>query len=157
MHCPRGVDVCFDNTSGEIADVQSGRCSTFAGGSCNAGRRPFRRGIRRPSARRRDREILVKRLRHQGFIMFDHVARFRRRRLSLPPGCGKGSLSTGKTSSTGSIVRRRRLQRFTAGRTRGKDHSGLRPKQDTSATEDGYEQCTHTRACGSRWTATWPG
>jgi NADPH-dependent curcumin reductase CurA len=74
-HCPSGVDVYFDNTSGEIADavwpllnvrgriVQCGTASVPAWDPL-------------PPGPRRDRAILVKRLRHEGFIIFDHVARF---------------------------------------------------------------------------------
>jgi NADPH-dependent curcumin reductase CurA len=73
--CPQGVDVFFDNTSGEIADAawplmnQRGRvvqCGTAA----VAGWDPA------PLAPRRERLVLTRRLRHEGFIIFDHVARF---------------------------------------------------------------------------------
>ena len=73
--CPQGVDVFFDNTSGAIADAawplmnQRGRvvqCGTAA----VAGWDPT------PLAPRRERLVLTRRLRHEGFIIFDHVARF---------------------------------------------------------------------------------
>lgn len=73
--CPRGVDVFFDNTSGAIADAVlplmnvRGRivqCGTVAEPVWDPP----------PLGPRRDRAILVKRLRHEGFIVFDHVARF---------------------------------------------------------------------------------
>jgi hypothetical protein len=74
-HCPNGVDVFFDNTSGEIADAiwpvlnvraRIVQCGTAA---VQAWDPP-------PTGPRRDREVLVKRLRHEGFIIFDHVERF---------------------------------------------------------------------------------
>ena len=73
--CPQGVDVFFDNTSGEIADAvwpfmnMRGRvvqCGTAAISAWD----PL------PLAPRRERAVLTKRLRHEGFIVFDHVARF---------------------------------------------------------------------------------
>ena len=73
--CPQGVDVFFDNTSGAIADAVlplmnvRGRivqCGTAAEPAWDPP----------PVGPRRDRTILVKRLRHEGFIIFDHVSRF---------------------------------------------------------------------------------
>jgi len=74
-HCPRGVDVFFDNTSGAIADAiwpamnVRGRiiqCGTSAIASWDPP----------PRAPRHDRDVLTRRLRHEGFVIFDHVARF---------------------------------------------------------------------------------
>jgi NADPH-dependent curcumin reductase len=73
--CQQGVDVFFDNTAGEIADAvwplmnQRGRivqCGTAAVGAWDPP----------PLAPRRERAVLTKRLRHEGFIIFDHVPRF---------------------------------------------------------------------------------
>jgi NADPH-dependent curcumin reductase CurA len=73
--CPKGVDVFFDNTSGEIADAvwphmnMRGRvvqCGTAAVGGWDPP----------PLGPRRERQVLTKRLRHEGFIIFDHLARF---------------------------------------------------------------------------------
>ncbi len=73
--CPQGIDVFFDNTAGDIADAVwplmnvRGRvvqCGTAAVGLWQPP----------PLAPRREREVLTKRLRHEGFIIFDHVARF---------------------------------------------------------------------------------
>ncbi|MBS0388106.1 MAG: NADP-dependent oxidoreductase [Proteobacteria bacterium] len=73
--CPQGVDIFFDNTAGEIADAVwphlnlRGRiiqCGTAAVGSWD----PL------PVAPRRERAVLTKRLRHEGFIIFDHLERF---------------------------------------------------------------------------------
>ena len=46
-----------------------------------------------PQAARRDREVLVKRLRHEGFIIFDHVARFAEVANRLAEWLKDGSLS----------------------------------------------------------------
>ena len=73
--CPQGIDVFFDNTSGEIADAVwplinlRGRivqCGTAAVSGWDPA----------PMAPRRERAVLTRRLRHEGFIIFDHVPRF---------------------------------------------------------------------------------
>ena len=73
--CPQGVDIFFDNTAGEIADAVwplmnlRGRvvqCGTAAVGSWDPP----------PPGPRRERAVLTKRLRHEGFIIFDHLERF---------------------------------------------------------------------------------
>ncbi|MGY3442556.1 MULTISPECIES: NADP-dependent oxidoreductase [unclassified Bradyrhizobium] len=73
--CPDGNDIFFDNTGGPIADAAirtmrlRGRviqCGTAA----NASWTPV------PTGPRPEREILTRRLRWCGFIIFDHVAEF---------------------------------------------------------------------------------
>jgi NADPH-dependent curcumin reductase len=73
--CPDGNDIFFDNTGGPIADAAirtmrlRGRviqCGTAA----NASWKPV------PAGPRPEREILTRRLRWSGFIIFDHVAEF---------------------------------------------------------------------------------
>jgi NADPH-dependent curcumin reductase CurA len=73
--CPEGNDIYFDNTGGSIADaaVRSLRlrgriiqCGTAA----NASWTPV------PSGPRSEREVLTRRLRWSGFIIFDHIAEF---------------------------------------------------------------------------------
>jgi NADPH-dependent curcumin reductase len=73
--CPDGNDIFFDNTGGPIADAAirtmrlRGRiiqCGTAA----NASWTPV------PTGPRPEREILTRRLRWSGFIIFDHVAEF---------------------------------------------------------------------------------
>lgn len=73
--CGGGADVYFDNTSGPIADsawqvLRSGARIVQCGTASIASWEPP------PQGPRRDRDILVKRLRHQGFIIFDHAARY---------------------------------------------------------------------------------
>lgn len=89
--CPRGVDVFFDNTSGDIADAvwpllnvraRIVQCGTAAIANWDPP----------PTAIRRDREILVKRLTQQGFIIFDHAARFGEVALQLATWLREGSL-----------------------------------------------------------------
>jgi NADPH-dependent curcumin reductase CurA len=73
--CPDGNDIFFDNTGGSIADaaIRSMRlrgrmiqCGTAA----NASWTPV------PSGPRPEREILTRRLRWSGFIIFDHIGEF---------------------------------------------------------------------------------
>ena len=73
--CPQGVDVFFDNTSGDIADAVwpfmnlRGRVVQCGTAAVPAWDPP-------PFGPRHEREVLTKRLRHEGFIIFDHVTRF---------------------------------------------------------------------------------
>ena len=73
--CPDGIDVYFDNVGGETLDIvlrqmnQGGRiviCGTAATESWDPP----------PLGPRLERELLVSRLRMQGFILFDFAARF---------------------------------------------------------------------------------
>jgi NADPH-dependent curcumin reductase len=73
--CPHGNDIFFDNTGGIIADAairsmrENGRviqCGTAA----NASWSPT------PAGPRQEREVLARRLRWSGFIIFDHIAEF---------------------------------------------------------------------------------
>jgi NADPH-dependent curcumin reductase CurA len=73
--CPRGIDVYFDNTSGAISDAVwsfmnvRGRIIQCGTAAVPAWDPP-------PMSVRRERDVLTKRLRHEGFIVFDHVSRF---------------------------------------------------------------------------------
>jgi hypothetical protein len=90
-HCPDGIDVFFDNTSGEIADavwpVLNSRARVV---QCGTAAVPA--WDPPPAGPRRDREVLVKRLRHEGFIVFDHIARFPAVAAQLAAWLADGSL-----------------------------------------------------------------
>jgi NADPH-dependent curcumin reductase len=73
--CPGGVDVFFDNTSGAIADAVISAMNP-RGRVIQCGTAAVPVWDPPPTGPRRDREILVKRLRHEGFIIFDHVGEF---------------------------------------------------------------------------------
>jgi NADPH-dependent curcumin reductase len=73
--CPQGVDVFFDNTSGDIADAVWPLMNT-RGRVVQCGTAAIAGWDPPPLGPRREREVLTKRLRHEGFIIFDHVARF---------------------------------------------------------------------------------
>jgi NADPH-dependent curcumin reductase CurA len=73
--CPKGIDVYFDNTAGEISDAVLGHlavgarvviCGTASVGSW----------MPAPSGPRVERHLLVKRARMQGFVIFDFAERY---------------------------------------------------------------------------------
>ena len=73
--CPQGNDIFFDNTGGIIADaaIRSMRLNgrvIQCGTAANASWSPT------PTGPRQEREILTRRLRWSGFIIFDHIAEF---------------------------------------------------------------------------------
>jgi NADPH-dependent curcumin reductase CurA len=73
--CPEGNDIFFDNTGGSVADaaIRSMRmCGRViqCGTAANASWSPS------PTGPRQEREVLTRRLRWSGFIIFDHIAEF---------------------------------------------------------------------------------
>jgi NADPH-dependent curcumin reductase CurA len=73
--CPRGVDVYFDNTAGRISDAVMRRLNVGArvvicGTASIASWDPI------PEGPRVERQLLVKRARMQGFLIFDYAQRF---------------------------------------------------------------------------------
>ncbi len=73
--CPGGIDVFFDNVAGEVADVIMGRMNPF-GRVIQCGTVSIASWMPPPQGPRIQREILTRRLRMEGFVIFDHVARF---------------------------------------------------------------------------------
>jgi NADPH-dependent curcumin reductase CurA len=73
--CPKGIDVFFDNTSGAIADAVWPLLNTHAR-VVQCGTAAIASWDPPPQALRRDRDVLMKRLRYQGFVIFDHSARY---------------------------------------------------------------------------------
>ena len=73
--CPRGVDVYFDNTGGEISDtvlrhLAVGARVVICGTASVSSWDPW------PNGPRAERHLLVKRARMQGFVIFDYAPRF---------------------------------------------------------------------------------
>lgn len=73
--CPQGVDVFFDNTSGAIADAVWPLLN-IGGRVVQCGTAAVATWSPPPMMANRHRDVLIKRLSHQGFIIFDHAARF---------------------------------------------------------------------------------
>lgn len=73
--CPMGVDVFFDNTGGEIADAVYGQMALF-GRVIQCGTMSIASWVPTPVGPRKDREILTRRLRVEGFVIFDHARRY---------------------------------------------------------------------------------
>jgi NADPH-dependent curcumin reductase CurA len=73
--CPKGIDVFCDNVAGDLADIIMRRMNWF-GRVVKCGTVSIPVWVPPPQGPRMDREILTRRLRVEGFIIFDHVARF---------------------------------------------------------------------------------
>lgn len=73
--CPEGVDVFFDNVAGPIADTIIRRMNPF-GRVVQCGTMSIPVWVPAPMGPRIEREILTRRLRIEGFVIFDHKSRF---------------------------------------------------------------------------------
>ena len=73
--CPNGVNVFFDNTAGEIADAVIRHMAWF-GRVIQCGTMSIASWAPNPTGPRIEREILTRRLRIEGFVIFDHIKRF---------------------------------------------------------------------------------
>ncbi len=73
--CPQGVDVFFDNVAGEVADVIMGHMNWF-GRIVQCGTVSIPSWVPPPQGPRIHRDILTRRLRIEGFVIFDHLSRF---------------------------------------------------------------------------------
>jgi NADPH-dependent curcumin reductase len=73
--CPKGIDVFFDNVAGPLADLIVRRMNWF-GRVIQCGTVSIPVWIPPPQGPRIEREILTRRLRMEGFVIFDHMARF---------------------------------------------------------------------------------
>jgi NADPH-dependent curcumin reductase len=82
--CPKGIDVYFDNTAGEISDavlknLAVGARVIICGTASIASWNPA------PLGPRVERHLLVKRARMQGFLIFDYTAKIFLKVLSRHP------------------------------------------------------------------------
>lgn len=73
--CPDGVDIFFDNAGGEVADAVL-RAMKLFGRVVQCGTLSITSWNPAPQGPRQEREILTRRLRVQGFVIFDHIARY---------------------------------------------------------------------------------
>src|SRR5262249_21631701 len=73
--CPKGVDIYFDNVGGDLMDGVMRRMNPF-GRVIVCGTVATAAWVPTPSGLRNEREILTRRLRVQGFVIFDHASKF---------------------------------------------------------------------------------
>lgn len=73
--CPDGVDLYFDNVAGTIADTVIRRLNLF-GRVVQCGTLSIPVWVPPPQGPHIEREILTRRLRIEGFVIFDYIARF---------------------------------------------------------------------------------
>ena len=89
--CPKGVDIYFDNTGGEISDAViqklnvGGRIIVCGTASVACWNPP-------PIGPRIERQILVKRAHMEGFLIFDHKERYAEALLALTKWVSTGSI-----------------------------------------------------------------
>jgi NADPH-dependent curcumin reductase len=73
--CPKGIDVFFDNTGGPILDLVLRQMALF-GRVIQCGTMSIPSWVPNPTGPRNEREVLTRRLRVEGFVIFDHLKRF---------------------------------------------------------------------------------
>lgn len=123
--CPKGIDVFFDNTSGEIADTVYGQMALF-GRVIQCGTMAIASWVPTPSGPRRDREILTRRLHVQGFVIFDHARRFDDTAAALAAMLRSGGLRYAEDIDTDIAGAPQALVDVYSGRNRGKKLIKLR-------------------------------
>ncbi|WP_029889128.1 NADP-dependent oxidoreductase [Polycyclovorans algicola] len=123
--CPKGVDVFFDNTSGEIADTVYGQVAMF-GRVIQCGTMSIASWVPTPMGPRKDREILTRRLRVQGFVIFDHAARYDATAAELAAMLADGRLRYAEDIGDNIADAPQALVDVYAGRNRGKKLIRLR-------------------------------
>ena len=72
---PRGIDVFFDNTGGDILDTALRRMAT-GGRVIQCGTAAIANWQPPPTGLRNEREVLTRRLSWRGFVIFDHLDRW---------------------------------------------------------------------------------
>jgi len=123
--CPKGVDIFFDNVAGELADTILRQMNPF-GRVIKCGTVSIPVWIPPPQGPRIDREILTRRLRIEGFIIFDHIARFEAAAAKLAGLLAEGKLRYDEDIETDIAEAPRALVDVYAGRNSGKKLVRLR-------------------------------
>ena len=117
--CPKGIDVFFDNTGGEIADIVVRQMALF-GRVIQCGTMSIASWVPPPTGPRNDREILTRRLRMEGFVIFDHLARFDETAATLAAMLKDGSLRHAEDVRTDIADAPQALVDVYSGRNKGK-------------------------------------
>jgi len=123
--CPKGVDIFFDNVAGELADTILRQMNPF-GRVIKCGTVSIPVWVPPPQGPRIDREILTRRLRIEGFIIFDHIARFEAAAAKLAGLLADGKLRYDEDIETDIAEAPRALVDVYAGRNSGKKLVRLR-------------------------------
>jgi NADPH-dependent curcumin reductase CurA len=117
--CPQGVDIFFDNVGGELLDGVLRKMNPF-GRVIVCGTVATAAWVPPPVGLRNEREILTRRLRMEGFVIFDHVARFDSVAEELALMLEQGKLRVRYDVEAGLEQAPRALVDVYAGRNRGK-------------------------------------
>jgi NADPH-dependent curcumin reductase CurA len=123
--CPNGVNVFFDNTGGEIADVVLRRMALF-GRVIQCGTMSIASWVPNPVGPRNEREILTRRLRVEGFVIFDHLQRFDVTAAALAKMLSEGTLRYAEDIETDIAGAPQALVDVYSGKNRGKKLIKLR-------------------------------
>lgn len=123
--CPRGVDIFFDNVGGELLDGIL-RCMNPFGRVIICGTVATSSWIPAPMGLRNEREMLTRRLRMAGFVIFDHVHKFDAVASGLALLLARGELRAEVDVETGLERAPQALVDVYAGRNRGKKLIRLR-------------------------------
>jgi NADPH-dependent curcumin reductase CurA len=117
--CPGGVDVFFDNVSGTVADTIIAKMAWF-GRVIQCGTVSIPSWVPVPQGPRVAREVLTRRLRMQGFVVFDHAAHFDAVAAELAALLKSGALRIEEDIEFGIERAPQALVDVYAGRNRGK-------------------------------------
>ena len=117
--CPKGVDVFFDNTGGDMADTIIRHMALF-GRLIQCGTMSIASWVPNPTGLRNDRELLTRRLRMEGFVIFDHASRFDETAAQLAAMIADGSLRYAEDISTDIAGAPQALVDVYSGNNRGK-------------------------------------
>ncbi|MCK8683312.1 NADP-dependent oxidoreductase [Pseudomonas umsongensis] len=123
--CPGGIDLFFDNVAGSIADTVIRRMNLF-GRVVQCGTMSIPVWIPPPQGPRIEREILTRRLRIEGFVIFDHIARFDEAAAELAQLFKQGQLHYAEDIDTDLALAPQALVDVYEGRNRGKKLIRLR-------------------------------
>ncbi len=123
--CPKGVDIFFDNVAGELADIII-RQMNFFGRVVQCGTVSIASWAPPPQGPRIERETLTRRLHIEGFVIFDHIARFDAAAAELSRLVAEGKLRYDEDIETDIAQAPQALVDVYAGLNRGKKLIRLR-------------------------------
>ena len=123
--CPNGIDVFFDNVAGDLADTIIRQMNLF-GRVVQCGTVSISSWSPPPQGPRIEREVLTRRLRLEGFVIFDHIRRFDAAAAVLADLLAAGELRFDEDIEHDIAMAPQALVDVYAGRNRGKKLIQLR-------------------------------